>query len=140
KNTADGYQALYYNTGGFANAAQGAYALYHNTIGYYNTANGIFALYNNITGSSNIALGYGAGYYLTGNNNIAVGNQGVASENGVIRIGTTGTHNAAYLAGVSGVTVSGGTAVYINANGQLGTLPSSRRFKNDIKDMGRTSE
>ena len=40
----------------------------------------------------------------------------------------------------SGVTASGGVTVFVNSNGQLGTLTSSRRFKNDIKDMGTISE
>jgi hypothetical protein len=39
-----------------------------------------------------------------------------------------------------GSTASKGVAVYINANGQLGTLTSSRRFKKDIHDMGSVSD
>src|SRR5208282_5780296 len=35
---------------------------------------------------------------------------------------------------------SGGVEVFVNANGQLGTVVSSRRFKNHIKDMGGVSE
>jgi alpha-mannosidase len=38
------------------------------------------------------------------------------------------------------VTTSGGVEVYVDANGQLGTLTSSRRFKHDIKAMGNVSE
>ena len=45
----------------------------------------------NTTGSGNIALGVYAGSILTiGNNNIDIGNQGVAGESNTIRIGTTG--------------------------------------------------
>ena len=36
--------------------------------------------------------------------------------------------------------LSSGVPVYINANGQLGTITSSRRFKNDIQSMGRQSD
>jgi len=32
-----------------------------------------------------------------------------------------------------------GTAVFVDANGQLGTTSSSRRFKDDIEDMGEAS-
>jgi hypothetical protein len=140
-NTANGFQALFNNTTGFQNTADGVNALYSNTSGFGNTANGIFALANNITGSNNIGIGYGAGGNLTtGNSNIAIGNFGIAAESGAIRIGTIGTHTSAYISGISGVTVSGGVGVFINGNGQLGTLTSSRRFKSGIKDMGNVSD
>ena len=140
-NTADGFQSLFSNTTGNYNAACSLFALYKNTTGAYNTGYGAYALYSNTTGSSNIALGYGAGENLTtGSNNIAIGNTGVAAESGIIRIGTTGTQTKAYIAGINGVTASGGVAVYINANGQLGTLTSSARFKYDIHTMGEKSE
>jgi hypothetical protein len=64
----------------------------------------------------------------------------VAKESAIIRIGTKGTHRATYIAGIDGVTSSKGVAVYINANGQLGTLTSSQRFKKDIHDMGRVTD
>ena len=38
------------------------------------------------------------------------------------------------------MTATGGVAVYINSNGQLGTLTSSKRFKKDIRDIGDTSD
>jgi len=44
------------------------------------------------------------------------------------------------VAGISGTTVAGGVAVYVDANGQLGTLTSSRRFKEDIQPMDKASE
>jgi hypothetical protein len=37
------------------------------------------------------------------------------------------------------VTVSGGTPVFIKSDGQLGTLTSSRRFKEEIEDIGQDS-
>jgi hypothetical protein len=40
------------------------------------------------------------------------------------------------MAGIYGVNVGSGNAVYINSSGQLGTLMSSRRFKEQIADMG----
>ncbi len=139
-NIASGLDALYSNTSGSANIASGLYALYYNTTGYYNIASGLEALFNNTTGSNNVALGYLAGANLTtGSNNIDIGNAGGAGEGGVIRLGTKGTHTATYIAGINGVTASGGVAVYINANGQLGTLPSSKRFKREIHAMGQAS-
>src|SRR5262249_20965125 len=52
------------------------------------------------TGSGNLALGSNAGSALTsGDNNIYVGHPGQATENGTIRIGTTGVHTQTFLAG-----------------------------------------
>ncbi|MCX6379062.1 MAG: tail fiber domain-containing protein [Armatimonadetes bacterium] len=122
------------------NVGLGYQALYSNTTGSNNVAVGYNSLYQN-TGKGNIGIGYSGGYALTkGSNNIAIGNLGVAAESGAIRIGTTGTQTSAYIAGINGVTSSSGVAVYVNANGQLGTITSSRRFKNDIKTMGTVSD
>src|SRR5204863_2836755 len=94
----------------------------------------------NETGSSNIALGRSAGFNLsTGDNNIDIGNEGVAAEANTIRIGTQGTQTATFIAGVSGAGVMG-VAVKVNAAGQLGTAPSSARFKENIKPMDKASE
>src|SRR4029077_21252791 len=56
------------------------------------------------------------------------------------RIGTVGTQTATYIAGIMGRTVPMGTPVFINANSQLGTTPSSARFKDEIKPMDKASE
>src|SRR5262249_14135366 len=48
-------------------------------------------------------------------------------------------HTATFIAGISGVAVSG-TGVQVNGNGQLGTAPSSARFKDEIKPIDKTSE
>ena len=156
-NTADGHDALFSNTTGIWNTGTGSFALFSNTsandntaIGYFalfvnstgndNTANGTNALLNNTTGNGNIALGNLAGSNLTtGDNNIDIGNQGVAAETKTIRIGTQGTQTATYIAGISGVGVTG-VAVKVNAAGQLGVPPSSARFKQEIKPMGMASE
>jgi hypothetical protein len=45
----------------------------------------------------------------------------------------------AFIAVIYGVTASGGSAVYVNSSGQLGTSTSSRRYKEDIQDMGDAS-
>src|SRR5205823_9097063 len=81
-----------------------------------------------------------AGRNLTaGNNNIDIGNAGVAGESGAIRIGKSGTQTKTFVAGVNGAAVTG-AAVKVNAAGQLGTAPSSRRFKEEIQPMDKTSE
>ena len=68
-------------------------------------------------------------------------NTGVAGENNTIRIGTTGTQTAAYMAGIWGGNPGGGLSpVYVNSSGQLGAQASSRRFKKDIADMDAASE
>ncbi len=154
-NTANGEQALYSNTKGFANVADGegalidntngsyntasgTEALYSNTSGNRNTANGAYALYENIGGSYNIALGFQAGSSLnTGSYNIEIGNGGGASDNQTIRIGDSQT--ATFIAGISGATAASGVVVYVNTSGQLGTLTSSRRFKDDIRGMDQAS-
>jgi len=69
----------------------------------------------------NIALGDSAGFNLTtGDNNIEIGSKGVADESNTIRIGTEGTQTAMYIAGISGVTVSG-EPVVVDSFGRLGT-------------------
>ena len=140
-NSANGYYALYRNTTGSYNTANGYQSLFKNASGSYNTAQGYNSLYNASRGRFNIGIGYAAGYNITtGSNNIAIGNLAATLDNGMIRIGTTGTHTATFIAGINGSTASSGVAVYVDSNGQLGTITSSRRFKNDIKTMGTVSD
>ncbi len=139
-NTANGVNALFTNKSGIDNTANGSGALFSNRFGSHNTADGFNALYNNATGAFNIALGDSAGFNTTGRNNIDIGNQGMAGESNTIRIGAVGTHTATFLAGISGVTVAGGVGVVIDTNGQLGTVISSERFKDNIKPMDKASE
>ena len=140
-NTATGSGALFGNTTGISNTANGSAALFFNTTGNDNVAVGDTALLRNSTGSSNIALGFKAGRNLTtGNNNIDIGNMGVAGESNTIRIGTTGTQTATFIAGISGATVPSGVGVIVGSNGQLGTVVSAARFKEAIKPMDKASE
>ena len=76
----------------------------------------------------------------TGSGNIDIGNRGVAGESRNIRIGTKGSQTNTFIAGISGVTVAGGVGVVVDANGHLGTVVSSKRFKEEIKSMDKTSE
>jgi hypothetical protein len=140
-NTANGFQALYSNTIGRLNTAYGIVALYHNTDGNNNTAVGYQALLSNTSGLSNIALGDFAGENIvTGSNNIDIGTSGPTDESNKIRIGTVGTQTATFIAGIHGATTSGGTAVFVNSSGQLGTMTSSARFKDEIKPIDTASE
>jgi hypothetical protein len=68
------------------------------------------------------------------------GRKRVAAEANTIRIGTVGTQTAIYVAGIMGKTVPMSTPVFVNADGKLGTTPSSARFKDQIKPMGDASE
>ncbi len=140
-NMANGSNAMFHNTTGSYNVAEGLNALRLNTTGSINTAVGLSALLNNTTGGSNVALGGGAGSALTtGSNNIDIGNAGVAAESNAIRIGKVGTQQATYIAGISGKAVAGGVGVIVDSNGHLGTVVSSKRFKEEIKPMDKASE
>jgi uncharacterized coiled-coil protein SlyX len=158
-NTAIGDSALYSNTIGFGNTAIGPDALSGNTTGNDNTATGLAALLTNIigsgntangyhalfisTGSGNIALGAEAGSNLTsGDNNIYLGSNGVATEDNTIRIGKAGIQNRAFIRGIRGTTTGNNDAiaVLIDTAGQLGTTSSSRRYKKDIKAMEQASK
>lgn len=144
ENTATGYAALYRNTTGSYNTANGLDALYSSTTGNYNTAVGHQAMFNNDSGYRNVAVGFNAGYAVTGSDNITIGaqNLGKAGENGVTRIGNKSYQGKAFIAGISGVKTGLATAktVFIDANGQLGTVKSSRIYKEDIQPMGSVSE
>jgi len=130
-NTATGFRALYFTTEGGGNTATGFEALYRNTTGFLNTANGISALNQNTTGYFNTALGYNAGYNLTtGHGNVCIG-AGV--------IGVAGEDNTTRIANIY-PSVANQRAVYVNADNKIGTLASSRRFKEGIKPMDKASE
>jgi hypothetical protein len=144
-NTAEGDYALFNLTRGTRNTAIGFQALNTNTTGGNNTAIGFFALQDNTTGRNNIALGFSAGIFTAGDNNINIGNLG-AEESDTIRIGTVAGrgirefHSNTYIAGISGATVAGGVTVIVDAQGHLGTMVSSERFKDQIKAMDKASE
>jgi hypothetical protein len=153
-NTAIGADALRENTTGENNTAIGADALSSNITGSFNTANGVFALLNNATAGENTAIGFRAlGANDTGNGNTAVGwdalgsnttGDNITTANNVICIGTNldgeNVSDSCYIGSIFGQTSSGGTAVFINNSGKLGTTTSSRRFKEEIKRMDKASE
>ncbi|HWY41360.1 MAG TPA: tail fiber domain-containing protein [Chthoniobacterales bacterium] len=157
-NTADGHDALFSNTTAIRNTASGSFALFSNTTGPNNTALGYFALFSNTTGNSNTAAGYDAllnnttgvgnialgnfagANLTTGDQNIDIGHVGIAAEANTIRIGTPGTHTNAYLAGIYQTNIANGLVVKVDSDGHLGTVGSSKRFKDAIKPMDKASE
>jgi hypothetical protein len=157
-HTETGFQALYNNTIGNRNTANGVFTLGNNTTGVDNTAVGNVAMRNSATGSNNtaigsgaltrntagsnnIALGHLAGSFITGNDNIAIGNGGIDGESATIRIGDS-DQSRAFVAGIRGQATGIGDAlsVVIDSAGQLGTISSSRRLKQEISDMGEASQ
>jgi uncharacterized coiled-coil protein SlyX len=137
-NTAVGAQAMICTTTGVENTAVGRDALECNTGGSGNVAVGVQALLFNQTGSDNIAIGRHAGVFATGDFNIYIGNNGVGGESNTIRIGFKPEQTKTFLAGIRGITTGMNDAlpVVIDSNGQLGTINSSQRYKEDIHDMG----
>jgi len=130
-NTAIGAFALLNNSTGASNTATGTGALETNSVGIDNTANGLNALFNN-TGNDNTALGFGAGAAATtGSNSVYIG---------AGMVGVAGESNACYIASIFGQTVITGLPVLVDSNNKLGTNVSSRRFKQNIKPMGKASE
>jgi hypothetical protein len=164
-NTANGEAALFFNKSGDQNTATGASALQSNTTGDFNTANGVNALRRNTTGAGNTAAGWNALFdNITGLQNTAIGFEALSSNttgrnntvlgfntgssvitaSNVICIGANvagaNVNNSCYIGSIFGRPSSGGSAVFIDANGKLGTSTSSQRFKEDIKPMAQASE
>jgi hypothetical protein len=129
------------NTVGHRNVAIGDRASRVGT-GHANTAVGYGALFDTTTGVANTALGYSAGAHnQTGSQNIfirSVGNAANPAESNTIRIGEGYIHSQTFVAGIFGSPVSAATdtLVVIDSTGKLGTTLSSRRFKQDIQNLG----
>jgi len=134
-NTAVGFNALRVNTDGGQNVGIGVNALF-NATSTNNTAVGPNALFNVGTGQFNIALGNEAGQNLTGTdgNNVMIGNQGLAGDSNTMRLGNGMVK--CFISGINGASIVGpGTNILVDANGQLGTVPSSIRYKKNIQPM-----
>ena len=146
-NTANGYAALYWNTTGRFNTSTGGFALYNNTTGGANVAIGLDALYSNTNSSNNTAVGVNALVSSTGSNNVGLGfNAGhnLTAGNGNICIGAAilgvaGESNTTRIKNVYS-SVASARAVYVNSDNKIGTLSSSRRYKEEIKPMDKASE
>jgi hypothetical protein len=133
RNTAVGAYALQDDTIGDRNTAVGTFALSSNTEGAFNTAVGVQALDANMTGSLNTALGVGAGAgVMTASNVTCIGANTSAAD----------VSNTTWITNVYGVTTISGTTlpVIVSQGGQLGTMASSRRFKDEIQPMNEVSQ
>jgi hypothetical protein len=161
-NTAIGYNALFANhvgesniaigmntlrniSNGVGNIAVGTSTMFGKSFGDSNTAIGTTALAANVSGSNNVAIGSSAGADLSqGSNNIYVGANvvGLFTENNAIRLGLQGTQTKTIIAGIRGTTTLNANAVpvVIDSAGQLGTISSSLRFKEDVRDMADASQ
>src|SRR5439155_872542 len=166
-NTAVGAGTLLFNVGnqstseGAQNTAIGTAALLNNTTGSFNMATGTFltttrpenttlgahAPGNNTAGNSNAAIGANALFSSTGNGNTALGQnagRSVTTASNVTVIGAgvfgTNTDTSCFIGNIFSQSSPSGTAVFVNSDGKLGTTVSSRRFKDDIKPMAKTSE
>jgi hypothetical protein len=87
------------------------------------------------------ATGPARGWWGGESNNIDIGANvdGVSGESNTIRIGNTDITDT-FISGISGTTVASGAAVLVDSNGHLGTVTSSKRFKEKIRPMNKTSE
>ncbi len=156
-NTAIGYQAGARMTTGFQNTFLGHSAGWGQITGNYNVMLGVTAGYSLTSGFSNTAIGHEAGFDLRGgaynvmlgnsagdgiidgSYNIDIGAHPVADESATIRIGDS-NQTKTFISGIRGASVTGGQTVQIDANGQLGSITSSRRFKQDIEDLSDSTE
>lgn len=120
------------------------------TTGTKNVGLGNYAFYNGglTSGTYNIGIGYGGAQNLTttDSHNICINNTGTAADSNVLRIGAatgTGTQqlNKSFIHGIRGITTvnNDAIAVLIDSVGQLGTVSSSIRYKENVSDMGDAS-
>lgn len=154
ENVCIGYEAGNHLAAGDLNVFVGSYAgeaLTGNAGTVGNTALGHGALRNSTGGSANLCLGGLSGQNLTTNesNNVLIQSNGVVGRSREIRIGTTftggagdGQQSKCWIAAIRGVTtdVADAIPVLIDSTGQLGTISSSERYKDDIEDMGAESD
>ncbi|HKD86338.1 MAG TPA: tail fiber domain-containing protein [Terriglobales bacterium] len=136
-NTFTGRKAGYANQG-TGNTFTGDSAGEANTTGLFNAFFGSDAGGSTTTGSRNSFFGASAGYHNTsGSDDVYISSYGPDSgtESNTIRIGDPSHQQLAFIAGISNTNVTG-SAVYVTSSGQLGVQSSSRRFKEQISDMG----
>lgn len=133
------------------NVAVGNATLFNATTADSNSCLGYEALLNLVGGSRNVAVGQFAASGFTGNESdniiIGTGSLGVVGDVNTLRVGlstgnTPGNLNRSFIHGIRGITttVNDAIAVLIDSAGQLGTVSSSIRYKENVKDMGDYSE
>lgn len=92
-----------------------------------NTAIGLQTGSTLLTGTTNLFLGANSGSAYNGaeSNNVLIANTGVNGESRVMRLGLTSggaSIQETFVAGITGVTVSGSAPTAVDANGQLSSL------------------
>jgi hypothetical protein len=134
-NTAVGNSSLSSTTFGSTNCCFGHTTGVAITTGQSNCLFGYSAGSALLTGDNNICIGEGAGSALLLSNNIMINNAGNAADSGRIRIGTSATHTTAFISGIRGVTtaVADAIPVLIDSAGQLGTVSSSIKYKENVE-------
>ncbi len=153
-NCALGHQSMYNCIGGAYNIAIGVDSLMALTSGSQNVSIGYRSLTSNnsnssvaignyaleaITGGGNIGIGYNCATNAPSSitNNIYMGSPGDASDvDNSIHIGGF-THTKAYISGIRGITTLSADAipVLISSSGQLGTVSSSIKYKENVTDL-----
>lgn len=139
QNTGVGYMCLSSGTSFGGNTGIGSDCLAACT-GDFNCGMGWQTLKNLISGTGNTVLGNSTGFNYTGaeSNNILINHIGVTGESGTTRIGTSGDTTSCFIAGITGVSITGGATTLCDSNGQLGTVVSSVRYKENIEDIPET--
>ena len=146
-NTGSGANNLGVLTTGAGNSGYGSLNPYALTSGINNSCLGFGSGGSLVSGSYNLLLGYNSGSQLNGveSHNIYASNVGVTGESYGMRLGTTGSGNGqvnkTFIAGARGVTTTNANAinVLIDSAGQLGTISSSIRFKENVETMSNES-
>lgn len=120
-----------------------------NSVGRDNVGIGFYSLQGATTGSWNSCFGSNAGALLatTESSNIMINNTGTVGDNNTCRIGAgTGAGNQqlnrCFISGIRGITtgVADALPVLVDSADQLGTISSSRKYKENIHDLGNQSE
>jgi hypothetical protein len=160
QNTAHGKEALKNATTASQNAVLGYEALSNEISGNNNVAHGMQALLNHLSGDDNTAIGTQAGLKLqtgvknillgklagqnlatTESYNILINHDGVVGDNNTIRLGNDVDQLKTYISGIAGASLANPVEVVIDSiTHQLGTVLSSRRYKEDIREMGMASD
>jgi hypothetical protein len=133
------------NTGD-SNTALGDSSLLALTSGNYNTSIGLTSLSQLGTGVFNTCIGYTAGSGFTTNesSNIIIGYnaQGFVATNNQLVIGAgSGAGDGeiapgnAYIFGIYDAGIPAANPVYVTAGGNIGTAVSSKKYKENIKDL-----
>ncbi|HUV85222.1 MAG TPA: tail fiber domain-containing protein [Methanosarcinales archaeon] len=147
-NTAVGSQAGRLLQTGSQNTIVGANSFASSVAGTGNSVLGRNTLPSLLTGVGNIALGRDTGTAYTGTEsyNILFSNIGVLGESNTCRIASgTGAGanqlNKVFFSGIRGITtdVNDAIPVLIDSAGQLGTISSSIRYKENVEDMNDAS-